>query len=464
MAKKNKFLFFLFLFVFFSYSFFISSGFLGTLDRQIILVWSMVDDGTLNIDRYRDKTVDKSFYKGHYYIAGEPGISFAAVPFYYGFKKAAPFFGVTAAFLKIYSVYIARTFVVSLPSALLAVVLYLLLPYFCADRKQALSLALLYAVASPALAYSTLFYRHHLTAAVSFYIFYLIFMMKKEGFQNRKMFLTGILMSFAFFCDYVVFVLLFLLLVYLWLNLDARRRIFYLALGTLPFLICFLGYNYVCFNNIFKSGFSYAELAPAPKGETGTNLLEFFISTLKHPPLGLYHVAFSPYRGIFYYFPLSLLAFLSIGCFKERKDLRQEIVLLLSIVLFYIYYVSTFNDWRGGAFGSMTRYLVLILPFFVPLIGVARDKFKILFYSLASYSFFISFITTISPAGEASDKIQTPVSFFIATARHGFFRYNILNGFGISSSSSILIYAILLCAGIAFLYKSERGILNAFKK
>lgn len=456
MTVNNKFLFSLFIFVFLSYSFFLSSGFLGTLDRQIILVWSMTDDGTLNIDKYMDKTVDKSFYKGHYYIAGEPGMSFVVAPFYFLYKKIAVAFDVTAYLLKIYSVYAARIFAVSLPSALLAVVLYSILPYFCSSRKQALFLALLYATASPALVYSTLFYRHHLTAVAGFYIFYLIFMMKREGFQSRTMLLTGLLMSFVFFCDYVSFVMLFFLFVYLCIQSGARKRMAYLVLGMLPFLICFLGYNYACFENVLKSGFSYT--AFAPKAETGMNIGAFFLSTLRHPPLALYDVTFGHYRGLFYFFPLSMLSFLSIGCLKERKNLRQEAIVLLCIVLFYIYYASTLNDWRGGAFGSMTRYLALILPFFVPLIGLVMDKYKILFYSFAAYSFFISFVTVISPAGEASDKIQSPVLFFIAAARHGFFRYNLLNALGVPGAASILLYFIFLIACTGFLIRTEKQV------
>lgn len=445
----------IFLFVFASYAFFVSHGGSGNLKRQMALIRSMADDGTLDIEKYKKDAVDVAVYKGRTYSAGEPGMSFLGLPVYLLYSKACRVFKIQKDSHT--AVYLIRVFTVSLPSACLAALLYsFLMQMPGAGGYLPLLLALIYSVGSPAAVYSTLFYRHQLTAVLCFSVFYLVFMMKQEHFNNRRVFLAGMLTSLCFLCDNVSAPALFYMFIYFMLNLDKRSRLTVFLLGMAPFMIAYFGYNAACFDNPLKGGFSYTVFSS--KENAGKNIFNFALFLFQKPRLDeLYWVTFSHYRGLFYYFPLAAVPFLGFYTLWRKKELRQEVAVCALVVLSYIYITSLFGDWVG-ALGSVTRHLILTLPFFMPLLALSCTEFKVLFAGLSVYSLLMSFVVNISVAGEAPGELSAPMSFFLMTERNGFFRATVLDGLGVFSPlMCVVIYAVWLLAASAFL-------LNAVKK
>jgi hypothetical protein len=53
---------------------------------RLALTQSVAEDGTLTIDRYADLTIDKALYGGHVYTDKAPGLSFAALVPYAGWR------------------------------------------------------------------------------------------------------------------------------------------------------------------------------------------------------------------------------------------------------------------------------------------------------------------------------------------------------------------------------------------
>ena len=81
-AKSNK-----FFLVFIALNLFLTCFYIDTWDNanttsRAISVIAIVDEGTLAIDNYQEKTYDKAFINGHYYSEKAPLPTFLIVPFY----------------------------------------------------------------------------------------------------------------------------------------------------------------------------------------------------------------------------------------------------------------------------------------------------------------------------------------------------------------------------------------------
>jgi hypothetical protein len=173
-------------------------------NSRLDLVMAIVDRGTLAIDEYYQNTGDYAYYNGHYYSDKAPGLSFVAIPFYMVFKEVASTSPVaslmdkvahSSAFdatlreggtgllsQKIYfamALYFATFFTISIPSALLGVLLYRVLGFFIEAERPRFFTALTYGLATPAFPYAGMFFSHQLVAFLLFGGFYLIFRRRK---------------------------------------------------------------------------------------------------------------------------------------------------------------------------------------------------------------------------------------------------------------------------------------------
>ena len=67
-------------------SFYLDSWQNANTTSRVLPVLSIVDLGTMRIDSFADKTIDKSFVNGHYYLDKAPLPSFIIIPFYAALK------------------------------------------------------------------------------------------------------------------------------------------------------------------------------------------------------------------------------------------------------------------------------------------------------------------------------------------------------------------------------------------
>src|SRR5215218_10655666 len=90
-------------------------------DSRMALIMSVVHHHQLNIDPYEERTGDKALYNGHYYSDKAIGTAVFGVPVYAVLSKLPGFES------EEYSLYLVTLFVVSLPSAVLSLLLYQLM-------------------------------------------------------------------------------------------------------------------------------------------------------------------------------------------------------------------------------------------------------------------------------------------------------------------------------------------------
>jgi hypothetical protein len=95
----------------------------------------------------------------------------------------------------------------------------------------------------------------------------------------------------------------------------------------------------------------------------------------------LYGITISPYRGLFFFAPVLLLAFIPL--------VRERLVLVTTLVFFA--FNVCFNGWEGG-FGIGARYLVPLIPLWGLALMHARPRWLVI--ALASISFAINFTAT----------------------------------------------------------------------
>ena len=174
----------LFFFLFLAYAFFFNEYPGYNANTRMDLIFAIVDQGKLNIDFYWDKeytpqeyskntayhnepsspltpmpyeylTRDVAFYNGHYYCDKSPVVSYLGVPIYWIYGQLCDLFSIPSPPED--GRYWVTLFVISLPSAILSVLLYRLLGFIRQDSRHQLIITLFYSLGTPAFPYSILF-------------------------------------------------------------------------------------------------------------------------------------------------------------------------------------------------------------------------------------------------------------------------------------------------------------------
>ncbi len=343
----------------------------NTVSRYILLS-AIVDYGTLNIDAYQTKTMDKSEWGGHYYSVKAPGASFLGVPVYWFLRNYTPLKSFSP-FIRL-NMYIVRVITTTLLFAFLGVVMYRLALLCGAFPRQALLMVIAYGFGSIALLHATLFSGHQIAACLGFFSFALMVWLfvnqnQRTGFKNLGFgFLAGICSGFAVLTDYPAVVIAFFMAVYVMTAPFKRQIKTGFIAGGFVCLIILAVYNTFCFGHPFS--FSYGNMvekefqALAAQGILGVGF----------PRLeSLWGLLFSPSRGVFFIMPVFLLSIWGIVRMIDRKNLQRETFLITGIVIGSFLLISGCSGWKAGmTFGP--RYLVFMLPFLAFPIAFLRRR------------------------------------------------------------------------------------------
>ena len=333
------------------------------------LVFAVADRGTLTIDDYHENTGDKALYQGHYYAVGSIGPSLLALPAYLALEPVLEL-GPVARWLQRHehppgdrrvsprerlALLWMTLFAVSLPSALLGLVVYRFACRFTRRESHALLLALTYGLATIAFPYSKTLSQHQVSAFGAFVGFYLLWRVAREGAAPWRLWVAGVLFGLAAVSEYPVALFAALLFGWALLEMDRPRALHRVVWGALPLLVLFAGYNWAIFHTPFPAGYRYhVEYHDVHRqgfmGFTGPTWEAF------------YGITVSPYRGLFFLTPVLLLALPGIVLLWRRPGLRSTAVLLGALVAGFFLYVASYLYWSGGdAIGP--RFLAPAVPF-----------------------------------------------------------------------------------------------------
>ncbi|MBV9494185.1 MAG: hypothetical protein JOZ54_08060 [Acidobacteria bacterium] len=359
----------LFLLTFFVYGYFHAGGGWNQ-NSQFDLTRAIVEQHTFAIDAYASNTGDVSMHGGHVYSNKSPGLSLiGALPY----ALIQPF----VKDLAIASWLVTLLTVVPF-AALIPALLYRegrkrgFTPLWCA------MVSLLIAFATQLFPYSTL-YAVHVPAGALMLV----------AISTPRPWLAGLAAGAAVAVTYLCApILLCVFLLRGWRALPA----------TVPPLLAMLVYQRLCFG-----GFATISIATMDKRfvTPGRVFGIFGMPSMD----ALYGITISPYRGLFFFAPVLVMAI--VGMILWRRSRELACILIVTAVFFG--FNVTFNGWEAG-FGIGARYLVPLIPLWG--IAVLYAKPRALVLALGALSAFLNFAATaVDP--QPSGTIPRPMTQYI---------------------------------------------------
>jgi hypothetical protein len=344
------------------------------------LVFAIVNHGTLSIDCCVQNTGDYAIFEGHTYTDKAPGMSFLGLAPAYVFKGMLALKPVASLMTRAaQNPALAATlradgtglladkiqfalgltfvtfFVVCLPAALLGVLLYRFLGRFVPSAGYRLLVTLIYGLLSVAFPYANTFYSHQLVAALLFAAFVLIFGFQDAGPGWARLTLIGLLMAYSIITEYPTVIIAGLLFCYCLYRMPDRRQIVWVLVGGLLPGVLASAYNYAIFHTPLPVGYHYSALW---QNQHSTGFM-----SLTYPKVdALWGILFSPYRGLFFYSPVLLLALPGFIYLWRRRTYRIEALVSALGVLGFLAFNSASAMWWGG-FAVGARYVIPMLPF-----------------------------------------------------------------------------------------------------
>lgn len=442
-------------------------------NSRLNMIVAVVDDGTFEIDKYVQNTVDYAKVGEHYYSDKAPGAAFLAMPFYAGLKVAlnlpvldgfvaklsnsesfqstlrAEGSGIYKEKVRFALAQVVLTFfVAAVPTAILGVLLYSLLAAFVAPMWPRLITVLIYGLLTPAFAYAGAFYGHQLSTALLFGAFYLAFT-RREHLSVGALLAIGLLLGYSVVTEYPTAVMVGIIFLYAFYVLVRQRRWLQIGWTILAGAIVaalWMVYNNAIFGGPLNLGYSYSELW-VNQHHTG-----FMSLTLPHPA-AMWGITFGVFRGLFFLSPILLLAFPGFWLWWQSGQYRAEfLVAVASSLTIYLFNASSSMWWGGFAVGP--RYLLPMLPFFaLPLVLLflkwgGRLWLKVLAGVLGGWSLVALWGLTLAEQAFPPDTIPFPLlDYALPNWLAGNIARNIgtILGFrGVSSLIPLLVLLVLL--------------------
>lgn len=397
----------LFIILFSSYIYFMQDIRNDNSVPRLALALSLIEGGVLNIDKFKDHTVDIAFYKGKYYMEKAPGQTFMAIPAI-GFArfilksrisnvkwiddqgKLTDAFTILGDF--------ATVSTSGICTALTALAIYFLALRLGAGLSGAVFGALTFGLATPAWGWATAFFSHAPAAAFLFLgfttLYYLIDSPKDMRRDSALGFLSGALLSWAVVTEFTSAPASALIALYGIYNARSwERNRFILTFlsamfGALIFISPLLAYNYIILGNPFESLYRYHMLFPKlDEGFFGIMLPDFRV---------LLTLLFSQEIGLFWLSPLLLTAPFALYSLWKIPGKKTMVLMIILISIYYLLWNSAFAYWDAGA-STGPRYLIPILPFLCLPISLfyfqSGRKVKAVLVALFIVSFVISLMS-----------------------------------------------------------------------
>ncbi|OGH59640.1 MAG: hypothetical protein A3G34_07410 [Candidatus Lindowbacteria bacterium RIFCSPLOWO2_12_FULL_62_27] len=387
----------------------------NTLSRFFLLS-AVVDYGRLDIEAYKDQTIDISVAGDKTYSNKAIGAPLVAAPIYWALRRWTPIRHDAPLSPRARRICVFLT--TTVPFALLGVVMYRVLLGMGAAPINAYLAVLAYGLGTIAWIHAAMFSGHQVAANFAFFSFACLHG-RADG--DRWKFLgAGCLAGLAALSDYTAIFLAILLAAYA-MAVTSRwpTRAAFLA-GVALCGVVLAAYNGRCFGGAFS--FSYEHLG---YGDFAAGARRGFMGVAAPVPESLMALMFSPARGIFFIMPVLLLSLPGFWLWFERVHAAEGAApdrgaglapwVAGAAVVGYLLINAGFYGWHGGwTFGP--RYLAPILPFLVLPLAFALDRpwFSALF--LASF-LQISAAQMVMP--HTPEEIRNP----IAECLYPLFRY-----------------------------------------
>lgn len=343
-----------FLLIFTVYSFFLPPLGPNELSRYDLLL-ALARDHTVAIDLYHANTIDKATSDDHIYTDKAIGASLLGLPWwwladrFYGFGR----YGEVRADFQLWA---AATGGISLPSALLVLLVYWMARELSHHRGRALLTAGAFGFATIAFPFATMFYGHQPAAIFGFAAFAAAFYWQQKGQTPPWLLaLSGLLAGGAVLIEYPAAIIAGLVGVYI-LSFPAGRKHWWAyglggAAGLLPLGI----YNTLAFGAPWRLGYEFVHDPAFSAMGTG-------IMGVSMPRLDALLSITIGRTGLFSRSPFLVLAVAGFVIWWRRAQFRREALLCAAVGIAFLIYNAGYYLPLGG-YGVGPRFLVPSLPF-----------------------------------------------------------------------------------------------------
>lgn len=301
------------------------------VDSRLLTVYALVEQGTLQADKWKSETGDYATVGGHVFSDKAPLSSFLVAPFYWvwrAFEHHRPQSGLD----REAGNHLGVVFASAVPFAVFAALVFSRVRRSFARTGGAVWLALLAACGSCLLSYGGIFFGHML-AATFFLAAYALAVDREKHFV-----LAGFLGSCAVLTEYTLLVTQVLVCGYLLLGPNRARRFCLYAGGALPGAIAMFVYNRAITGKF--SDFPYSHVS-----DTWAPMKTAF--GIRWPnPEAIWELVFGQYRGLAFYAPTLLLFIPLIALHFDGPRRRRNLALLLMTV--YVLFIASYFKWDGG--------------------------------------------------------------------------------------------------------------------
>jgi hypothetical protein len=364
-------------------------------NSQFDLTRAIVERYTFAIDSYARNTGDLSFARNHVYANKAPALAWLAVIPYVPLYVIERSHGADPGDAQLLTIntYLCSLVCVALPASLVPSMLFLYARRRGFDARWSALVALAAAFATQLLPYASIFMVHVPSAAL------LLF-----AFTTPRRAAAGFAAALAVAMNYLC---LPALLVFAFIG--PRKTWLRYAAGAMVPIAALIAYQRVCFGGYLTNSVSVTD----PRFLTPGAAMGVF----QFPTAGvIYGVTFSPYRGVFFFAPILLVALFGFAAWW-RAERTTCAAALIVIVAFFAFNV-TFNGWEGG-FGIGGRYLVPIIPLLM--MALLHVRWRMLAYASIAVSFAINFAAAaVDPQPSAT--IPRPLTqYIVPLLLHGHF-------------------------------------------
>ncbi|GJM14730.1 MAG: hypothetical protein DHS20C13_00570 [Thermodesulfobacteriota bacterium] len=431
----------------------------------------MIEESSLNINKFHFATGDKALYQGNYYSDKAPGMTFSALPaisvskLYLDLNKnnykwinddgkiTSPF---------IFVAQIATIATSGLLTALAGAALFFVAIKLGAGPAGAIFGALAFGLATPAWGWSTAFFGHASAGSCLFLgLTAILYLLNSTSGKRRDIvlgFISGALLSWAVVIEYtsapvsVIIAIYGLISAWNWERRKFMKVFFSAFVGAFIFICPLLIYNYAIYGNILTSGYEYTVLFPGMKAG--------YYGIVAPKPEVLFNLLFSPYKGIFWFSPLLLFVPFALYKLWQTRGQKGLSITIVAVTLYYLLWNSGYVYWTGG--GSLgPRFLTPMLPFLCISLAFlwaqAGKKFKLVLFVFFVISFLISLMSvSVSMIKDIGSEIN-PITeylipeFFTANQLDVSFLFRLTSP-SFDGTSHLHILPLYLILAIGFIY------------
>ncbi len=347
----------------FSYAYFYQASDQSTAAR-FDLIRSVLERRSLWIDGFCGyNTADIINIANHYYSVKAPGTSLTGLlPWsLLSWFVSLPLAAAHEPLMWVILTYLTIVISISLPVALLVVVMYRFGKALGATPGRSVAVALIMAFATILFPYATEMTGEPVAAVCLMTSFYLVFTAKLR--DNLRAGFAGFLAGWAVLGDFPSLLVAAAIGIYSLRKLPSWRQLFTFALGAAIVGGILMLYNWGAFGGPFFMSYQGYKL---PQNQNFPEQAVGFVG-LTYPRLGiLWNVLIDPQRGLFFCNPILLLVIPGL-LFFWRSGKHAEFYVVLEAILAFVLFNASFGEsivsWGGGT-ATGPRQVTPAMPFF----------------------------------------------------------------------------------------------------